>query len=81
MKYILYAFLLSVFGGLLYLAPSVWVVQVDPPLSVTLVIFCLVFVVSFATMIILKRIQKNHEALMERLDELEKQIKNNDKTN
>lgn len=42
--------------------------------------FFLVFVVSFATMIILKRIQKNHKALMERLDELEKQIKNKDLT-
>lgn len=42
--------------------------------------FFLVFVVSFATMIILKRIKKNHEALMERLDELEKQIKNKDMT-
>ena len=42
--------------------------------------FFLVFVVSFATMIILKKIKKNHEALMERLDELEKQIKNKDMT-
>lgn len=43
--------------------------------------FFLVFVVSFATMIILKRIEENYEALDERLDEIEKQIKNKDKTN
>ena len=43
--------------------------------------FFLVFVVSFATMIILKRIKENYEALDERLDEIEKQIKNKDKTN
>lgn len=81
MKYILYSFLIAVLSGLVYFVPSVWVVQMDPPPSVTLVIFCLVFVVSFATMIILNRIKKNHEALMERLEELERQINNKNKTN
>ena len=49
--------------------------------SALILMLFFVFVVSFATMIILKRIKENYEALDERLDEIEKQIKNKDKTN
>ena len=48
--------------------------------SALVLMFFFVFVVSFATMIILNRIEENYEALDERFDELEKQIKNKDKT-
>ena len=46
--------------------------------STTIIIFFLVFFISFATMIILKRIKKNNEELHERLDEIEKMLNNVD---
>ena len=49
--------------------------------SALILMLFFVFVDSYATMIILKRNKENYEALDERLDEIEKQIKNKDKTN
>ena len=79
MKRFFLALLIAVLSCIVYI-PLVYFCDGFQYSSLVLMFF-LVLVASFATMIILDRIKKNHEALMERLDELEKQIKNKDKTN
>lgn len=79
MKRFFLALLIAVLGNCVFI-PVAFLCEGFQNTAAVLMGF-LVLVVSFATMIILDRIKKYHEALIERLDELEKQIKNKDKTN